>query len=250
MIVAGCRIAKGWVATEVGSDEGDASRASCLGSIIVPERGFHGNGATLRDGDAHAMMTSYDVVGEGKSDVFAHIQPLAAITGRTARVVAHDCVVQQASRDRYRALSHDPYATALLGGLVLGLLSSFLESLLGLTMPIVPEEETALRRHLEAQARGIGSLVVARRAAELEQQALAREVAEQKVKAAEPTAPDLPAPKPDELSPLPAEAEREPADLPAGLPDETTAAAGPGLEPESAASSADKPAEEQEEDRA
>ena len=52
---------------------------------------------------------------------------------------------------------------ALVGGLVLGLLSSFLESLLGLTMPIMPEEESTLRRQLEEQARGMGSLMVARR---------------------------------------------------------------------------------------
>ncbi len=43
---------------------------------------------------------------------------------------------------------------ALVGGLVLGLLSSFLESLLGLTMPIVPDEPAELRQQLEAQARG------------------------------------------------------------------------------------------------
>ncbi|NIV36993.1 MAG: hypothetical protein GWN58_48440 [Anaerolineae bacterium] len=41
---------------------------------------------------------------------------------------------------------------ALLGGLVLGLVSSFFESLLGLTMPVVPDEPDALRRHVEAQA--------------------------------------------------------------------------------------------------
>jgi putative membrane protein len=41
---------------------------------------------------------------------------------------------------------------ALLGGLVLGLVSSFFESLLGLTMPVVPDEAGALRRHVEAQA--------------------------------------------------------------------------------------------------
>ncbi|MEJ2737127.1 MAG: MarC family protein [Anaerolineae bacterium] len=41
----------------------------------------------------------------------------------------------------------------LLGGLVLGLLSSFLESLFGLTMPIVPDEPPALRDQIEEQAR-------------------------------------------------------------------------------------------------
>ena len=43
---------------------------------------------------------------------------------------------------------------ALLGGLVLGVVSSFFESLLGLTMPVVPDEPDALRRHVEAQAPG------------------------------------------------------------------------------------------------
>jgi putative membrane protein len=41
------------------------------------------------------------------------------------------------------------------GGLVLGLLSSFLESLLGLTMPILPDEPPELRRHVEEQARQV-----------------------------------------------------------------------------------------------
>ena len=64
---------------------------------------------------------------------------------------------------------------ALLGGLVLGLLSSFLESLLGLTMPIVPEEETALRRQLEEEARRVDWLAAAQHEAAQEEQALAVE---------------------------------------------------------------------------
>jgi putative membrane protein len=64
---------------------------------------------------------------------------------------------------------------ALVGGLVLGLLSSFLESLLGLTMPIVPEEEAALRRQLEEEARHVDWLVAARHEAAQEEQALAVE---------------------------------------------------------------------------
>jgi putative membrane protein len=64
---------------------------------------------------------------------------------------------------------------ALLGGLVLGLLSSFLESLLGLTMPIVPEEEAALRRRLEKEARSIDWRAVTRREAEPAEQSLAIE---------------------------------------------------------------------------
>jgi putative membrane protein len=75
---------------------------------------------------------------------------------------------------------------ALLGGLVLGLLSSFLESLLGLTMPIVPEEETALRRQLEEEARHVDWLAAARHEAAQDEQALAIEPSPAKAKATEP----------------------------------------------------------------
>lgn len=47
----------------------------------------------------------------------------------------------------------DSVLWALVGGLVLGLLSSFLESLLGLTMPLVPDEPVELRQQVEAKAR-------------------------------------------------------------------------------------------------
>lgn len=40
---------------------------------------------------------------------------------------------------------------ALVGGAVMGILSSFLESLLGITRPIVPEEPPQLRKQIEAQ---------------------------------------------------------------------------------------------------
>jgi putative membrane protein len=145
---------------------------------------------------------------------------------------------------------------ALVGGLVLGLLSSFLESLLGLTMPIVPEAETGLRRQLEEEARGISWLMASRRAAALEQQALAleqqalaAEVAEQQASAVEPIAPDLPAPEAEEVPPPPAGARLESAGLPARPPGEAAAAADPGPEPEPAGSTADEPAVEQKEDR-
>lgn len=46
----------------------------------------------------------------------------------------------------------------LVGGLVLGLLGAFLESLLGLTMPILPAEPADLRREVEDQARRVGQL--------------------------------------------------------------------------------------------
>jgi putative membrane protein len=118
---------------------------------------------------------------------------------------------------------------ALLGGLVLGLVGSFLESLLGLTMPIVPEGETALRRQLQEEAGGISWYVASRRAAALEQQALAMEATEQEAKAAALAAPDVPAPEPEEVSPPLAA---------------TVADPGPASEP--AAPPADDPAVEEE----
>jgi putative membrane protein len=65
----------------------------------------------------------------------------------------------------------DSLLWALVGGLVLGLLSSFLESLLGLTMPIVPDEPPQLRRQLEEQARQVDWLAAANREAAYEEQA-------------------------------------------------------------------------------
>jgi len=64
---------------------------------------------------------------------------------------------------------------ALVGGLVLGLISSFLESLLGLTMPIVPDEPAELRRQVEEQARHVDWLASATQETVPEEQALAIE---------------------------------------------------------------------------
>jgi putative membrane protein len=64
---------------------------------------------------------------------------------------------------------------ALVGGLVLGLISSFLESLLGLTMPIVPDEPPELRQQVEEEARQVDWLAAARHEAAQEEQALAIE---------------------------------------------------------------------------
>jgi putative membrane protein len=64
---------------------------------------------------------------------------------------------------------------ALVGGLVLGLVGSFLESLLGLTMPIVDDEVPELRRHVEEQARQVDWLASARNEAEAEERAPAIE---------------------------------------------------------------------------
>jgi putative membrane protein len=66
---------------------------------------------------------------------------------------------------------------ALVGGLGLGLLSSFLENLLGLTMPIVPDEPAELRRQVVEQARHVDWLAAASSEAvpEEQEQALAIE---------------------------------------------------------------------------
>jgi putative membrane protein len=61
---------------------------------------------------------------------------------------------------------------ALVGGLVLGLLSSFLEGLLGLTMPIVPDEPPGLRRQVEEQERQVSWLAAASSKAATEEPAL------------------------------------------------------------------------------
>lgn len=47
----------------------------------------------------------------------------------------------------------DSLVWLFVGGLVLGLVSSFLENLLGLTMPVVPDEPPELRLQVEEQAR-------------------------------------------------------------------------------------------------
>jgi putative membrane protein len=64
---------------------------------------------------------------------------------------------------------------AFVGGLVLGLLSSFLESLLGLTMPIVSDEPPELREQLEVQARGVDWLAGNAAEADIGEQALITE---------------------------------------------------------------------------
>lgn len=63
----------------------------------------------------------------------------------------------------------------LVGGLVLGLFSSFLESLLGLTMPVVYDEPPELRQQLEEQARQAGWLARASSESVMEKPSLALE---------------------------------------------------------------------------
>ena len=59
----------------------------------------------------------------------------------------------------------------LVGGLVLGLVSSFFENLLGLTMPIVPDEPPELRRQIEEQSHQPDWLVASRTEDYIEEQA-------------------------------------------------------------------------------
>jgi hypothetical protein len=133
----------------------------------------------------------------------------------------------------------------LVGGLVLGLLSSFLESLLGLTMPIVPDEPAELRRQVEEQARHVDWLAAAGSEASREDQALAIEPPVPETRAAgpavaEPTAAEPPTEGPDEGSSPPVEVEADPPDSVVMPPAETAISADPEPTPE--------PREEQRED--
>jgi len=128
---------------------------------------------------------------------------------------------------------------ALVGGLVLGLLSSFLESLLGLTMPIVPDEPAELRQQVEEQARSVDWLAAERHEAVAEEQALVIEPPAPEAPAAPSAGAEPSPPGPDEgLSP-PAEDEAEPLDSVLTPP----ADAGVVVDPET------EPREEQKEDR-
>lgn len=50
---------------------------------------------------------------------------------------------------------------AIVGGLLMGMVSSFLEALLGLSTPIVPESETELRQRLQRRPAGFTNFVLA-----------------------------------------------------------------------------------------
>jgi putative membrane protein len=127
---------------------------------------------------------------------------------------------------------------ALLGGLVLGLVSSFLESLLGLTVPIVPEEEAALRRRLEEQARHIDWRGTAGREAIPEEQVPAIDPPAPEAHAAgaavaetvvlEPAVPEPSAPVADEGPLTPAAVEPRPTN--AAIPVQPELAPEPGEE--------------------
>jgi putative membrane protein len=90
---------------------------------------------------------------------------------------------------------------AFVGGLVLGLVSSFIESLFGLTMPIVPDESGELRQQIEEQVRHVDWLEATRHRAVPEEQALAPEPPAPDAKAAEPTALASGAPEPSTAGP-------------------------------------------------
>jgi putative membrane protein len=104
---------------------------------------------------------------------------------------------------------------ALLGGLVLGLISSFLESLLGLTTPIVPDEPPELRRQVEEQARQVDWLAAAQHEAAQEEQAPAIEPAAEEAEAAGLVMAD-PTPVADAVTEDPATEEAAPEDVVAG----------------------------------
>lgn len=54
----------------------------------------------------------------------------------------------------------DSLLWAFVGGAIMGILSSFLETLLGLTKPIIPEEDAELRKRIEAETPGLTGLFV------------------------------------------------------------------------------------------
>jgi putative membrane protein len=131
---------------------------------------------------------------------------------------------------------------ALVGGLVLGLVSSFLESLLGLTVPIMPDEPPDLRRQVEEEARQVGWLAAASSGAVPEEQALTIEPPASEAKAPEPAVPgpagaEPSTTEPDEGSSPLAEDEAEPFDSVVMPPAEAAApatTAGGSVDPETA----------------
>jgi putative membrane protein len=129
---------------------------------------------------------------------------------------------------------------ALVGGLVLGLLSSFLESLLGLTLPIISDEAAELPGRVEEQARRVDWIAAAR--AETEEQALGTET----------VVPDSASPdeSPDAVAPVPGavpESDAEPASGDSGLAGEAPAPAELTISADTEA--ADEIQDETEEDR-
>jgi len=130
---------------------------------------------------------------------------------------------------------------ALVGGLVLGLVSAFLESLLGLTMPIVPDEPAELRQQVEEQARQVDWLTGASTKSALEEQALVTEPLAAESPAPEAMAAESLTPELDEGPSPPAEVEAEALEA-AEMP---PAEAGVSVDPQTAP----EPRDEQKEGR-
>jgi hypothetical protein len=138
---------------------------------------------------------------------------------------------------------------ALVGGLVLGLVSSFLESLLGLTVPIVPEEEAALRRRLAEQARPIQWRASTGHEIVPEERIPAIESPAPETDSAGPAMAEAAVTEPAMAEPSTPVADRGPLTPAAVEPRPTNAEipVEPEAAPEPAASSADEPGEEEQE---
>ena len=128
---------------------------------------------------------------------------------------------------------------ALVGGLVLGLVSSFLESLMGLTMPIVPDEPAELRQQVKEQSRHVDWLAVGKHEAVAEEQAPAMEPLVLETKAAGPAVTEAVVASPTEVEsstagpeegpPSLEEVEAEPLDSVVAPPAEAAAPADAGV---------------------
>ena len=97
----------------------------------------------------------------------------------------------------------------LVGGLVLGLISSFLENLLGLTMPIVPVEPPELRLQVEEQARQVDWLATTSSEAVSEELAMAIETPISETNLADPAVAEPSTTEPDDAPSPSAEVQAE-----------------------------------------
>jgi putative membrane protein len=102
---------------------------------------------------------------------------------------------------------------AFVGGLVLGLISSFLESLLGLTTPIMPDEPPEIRQRVEEQAHHVDWLAVGRHEAVAGEQAPAMEPLVLETKAAGPAVTEAVVASPTEVESSTAGPEEGPPSL-------------------------------------
>ncbi len=116
----------------------------------------------------------------------------------------------------------DSLLWAVVAGLVLGLIGSFLESLLGLSMPIVPDDPAELRDRIEEQARQAHLFASTPGVVVLDDQLLAKAPEAPGTGEAEPAIPE-----PDEGPSAPAEVEAEPLEPATPAPTEAAIAARP-----------------------